>query len=166
MGYKRTKLGKLFYDITMKAGAFLMCHPVLAQILGATWGFIGTFIGAVEMLVALMRKNKTVGRFNGFPYVKFGDNWGGLTASFGFLIADGMGEPWTAHSMQHETGHAFQNAIFGPLFPFIVLIPSAIRYWVVKIRGYRKPYDAIWFEGSATDLGEKYHNFRLHDDAE
>ena len=28
----------------------------------------------------------------------------------------------------HEFGHTFQNCLFGPLFPLIVAIPSAIRY--------------------------------------
>ena len=33
----------------------------------------------------------------------------------------------------HEFGHTFQNCLLGPLFPFMVAIPSAIRYWLREI---------------------------------
>ena len=58
----------------------------------------------------------------------------------------------------HELGHTFQNAILGPFFVFVIAIPSAIRYWVRKFQQKKgktlKDYDAIWFEGSATSIGE------------
>lgn len=44
--------------------------------------------------------------------------------------------------------------IWGPLFPFVIALPSAIRYhyqnWRSKKGLENKPYDAIWFEGQAT----------------
>jgi hypothetical protein len=33
------------------------------------------------------------------------------------------------HTMAHECGHGLQNCIWGPLFPFVIAIPSAVRYW-------------------------------------
>jgi hypothetical protein len=45
------------------------------------------------------------------------------------------------------------------LFPFIVAIPSAIRYHYQNYRSSKglsnKEYDAIWFEGMATKWGTK-----------
>lgn len=45
--------------------------------------------------------------------------------------------------------------------PFVVCIPSAIRYWYFEF--YRRKhnkfpceYDAIWFEGQASRWGKKY----------
>ena len=32
------------------------------------------------------------------------------------------------HVNKHELGHSYQNAILGPFMPFMVAIPSAIRY--------------------------------------
>ena len=60
--------------------------------------------------------------------------------------------------LYHESGHGIQNLLFGPLMPFVVSIPSAIRYWyreylmkVKKIKCWNLPdYDSIWFEGTAT----------------
>ena len=48
--------------------------------------------------------------------------------------------------------------------PFIVCIPSAIRYWYIGIRDligkpYTKSYDSIWFEGRATKTGGKFINW-------
>lgn len=159
--YKRTKVGSFLYSFTMSAGGFLCRHPILAQILNATWGIIGVLIGAIMMLVVIiLPKKKKSGSFNGFPYVMFGDNWGGLEGVIWFFVADNMGEDWTRHTMRHETGHAFQNAIYGPFTILLIGIPSMIRYWVRVVRKSEIPYDAIWFEGSATDLGVKYDALR------
>ena len=71
-----------------------------------------------------------------------------------------MGEEWTEHTTMHEIGHTFQNAVLGPLYPFLVLIPSAIRYWMFGSRTRHgkpnPPYDGIWFEAAATDVGTEY----------
>lgn len=165
MEYDRTTYGKMMYAFTMKAGRFLMRHPFLAQFLGITWGILGTIMGALMTLViALLPIKKKSGNFNGFPYIIFGDNWGGFNAVFTLFIADNMGESWTLHTKQHESGHAFQNSIFGPFTPFLITIPSIIRYWVQRLSKKGKPYDAIWFEGSATDLGEEFHRMRLQNE--
>ena len=64
--------------------------------------------------------------------------------------------------LAHESGHGIQNAIMGPLFIFLVAIPSAARYWYRELKFNRKgltpptAYDAIWFEGSATYLGTTF----------
>ena len=65
----------------------------------------------------------------------------------------------------HEYGHSIQNCFYGPLMPFIVMIPSIIRFWYIEIFYYRKKkkygkaYDSIWFEKQATNLGTNfYHN--------
>lgn len=60
----------------------------------------------------------------------------------------------------HECGHGLQNIILGPLFPFVIAIPSAIKYQYYN-RCYKneketRPYDSIWFEGQATRWGQKY----------
>lgn len=58
--------------------------------------------------------------------------------------------------LPHEYGHSIQNIIFGPLFPFVIGIPSALRYWYRELNSEKitTPYDAIWFEGWASKLGK------------
>lgn len=56
----------------------------------------------------------------------------------------------------HEFGHSIQNTLLGPLYIFIVMIPSAIRYWIrtLKPKSVYTAYDDIWFEDSATQCGK------------
>ena len=155
--YPRTKAGQALYSFTVKAGCFLVRHRALAQILGVTWGCLGLLIGLVEMIVVnVLPCKRSYGNFNGFPFVMFGDNWGGLEGGFCFFVADNMGDEWTLHTKRHETGHCFQNAVFGPFMVFLVMIPSAIRYWIRKAKPSSVPYDAVWYEGSSTEIGTYY----------
>lgn len=73
-----------------------------------------------------------------------------------FYVADNMGSDYTFETAQHECGHNYQNALLGPLFFFLVAIPSGIRYWYQRLTPNKKhaDYDAIWFEDSATKIGE------------
>lgn len=165
--YERTKIGAFFYRMTMACGRFLFRHPILAQILNLTWGILGTLAGVIEMLVVLLLpKKKSFGRFNGFPYVMFGSNWGGLEGVLWFFVADDMGDEWTFHTKEHETGHSFQNAIYGPFAIFLIFIPSFIRYWIRMATHSSSEYDSVWFEGSATDLGTEYYLYRLQKESE
>lgn len=53
--------------------------------------------------------------------------------------------------------------MMGPLFIFIVAIPSACRYHYQNYRSSKglpnEDYDAIWFEGTATKWGTACINF-------
>lgn len=80
-------------------------------------------------------------------------NFGGV--SLGMFIVRGEKN---SSVMPHEYGHTIQNLRFGPAFLFVVGIPSAIRYWkreMTKDKSTLEPYDAIWFEGQATELGKQ-----------
>ena len=127
----------------------------LYNTLNHTWGIIMTLIGYV--VYAVLRcvgfKPEKVGPCSHF---KIGKNWGGISLGLTIITDD---EP-NKHILDHEFGHSIQNAFFGPLFPFIVAMPSVIRYWKREIdykKGKELPdYDSIWFEGQATELGKKY----------
>lgn len=76
-------------------------------------------------------------------------------------------EPFLS-TLWHEAGHSIQHSLYGPLFIFLIAIPSCIRYWyrnwyAKKHKSdpdyYMKPYDAVWFEASASDLGRKYFDY-------
>lgn len=64
----------------------------------------------------------------------------------------------------HEYGHSIQVMIWGPLWLFVVAIPSVIRFWYREwyykhkyftTRKSLPPYDSIWFEGQATRWGNR-----------
>ena len=180
---------------------------LITYLLSFTWGCIITSIGVILSLCLLITRHKPK-LYNGYVHFKLlNNNWGGM--SFGpFIFTDIF--PST-QLLNHECGHSIQNIILGPLMPFIVSIPSAVRYWlrnfktikgkyvyvsifsailyvisfvflftnvwyvgmiillytiildcwliINEIPKYKNnvyvPYDDIWFEKSATDIGNK-----------
>lgn len=136
---------------------------ILFWFLNLTWGFIMTFIGLIVTGFCILFLKGKVHR-NGYSYiVEIGGNWGGLdlgaVALCGGYTTKALDEKWFQHTRRHESGHGWQNMIWGPLFPFVIAIPSAIRYhyqnWRSKKGLENKPYDAIWFEWQATRWGTK-----------
>ena len=134
----------------------------LFRLLSFTWGLPMTFVGCVAamILTAMGHKPKKWGHCY---YFEVGHGWGGIELGAFFIVNKNPSE----YIRNHELGHGFQNCLLGPLMPFVVSIPSAIRYWnrkrLVK-SGKKEPqelpnYDSAWFEGSATSLGTEFMNW-------
>ena len=127
----------------------------LYLILNYTWGILMTLIGygACAVLRCAGFRPKRIGPCYHFMV---GSAWGGLTLGM-TIITDDEPNEWI---LDHEFGHSVQNAFFGPLFPFLIAIPSVIRYWKRKKdekNGKELPdYDSVWFEGQATELGTTF----------
>lgn len=124
--------------------------------LSFTWGIIMTVIGLISAF-ALICAGYTPKRWGGCIYFNVGKNWGGVSLGIVFITD----ERDSTSTKNHEFGHSIQNCRYGLLMPFIVCIPSFIRYWYREIRirkGLKNetPYSAIWFEHEADVLGEKY----------
>ena len=136
----------------------LIFKRILFYIISFTWGGIMTTIGLVVLLVTLPFGK--FGVYHGRIYKRIGKNWGGLELGCFFLCDNSADE----YILAHESGHGLQNCLWGPLMPFVICIPSAIRYWYREfIWHFNKEkfnklpeYDAIWFEGQATKWGKKY----------
>lgn len=128
----------------------------LFYFLNLTWGLPLNIAGFLVALVLLCAGKKPK-RWGDCFYFEVGKGWGGLELGIIFLTSERPSE----RTKNHEHGHAVQNCIFGPFMPFIVNIPSAIRYWYRRIREAKglpntTAYDDIWFEGQATKIGTKY----------
>lgn len=142
-------MGKFMYDITVKAGLFLDKHIWLYYLLNFTWGIFITFCGLI-MTLALLIVGKKPHSFHTCWYFTIGKSWGGFEMGLAFLRDNSDYQKLN----NHELGHSYQNAIYGPFTLFIITIPSIIRYWYRRItKNFTKDYDAIWFEGSATEIG-------------
>ena len=115
-----------------------------------TWGLPMTLFGALTALALVIFGHKPK-LWRGCIYFEVGKSWGGLEMGLFFLVHRGA----SAHLKNHEFGHGIQNCILGPLMPFLVSVPSAIRYWYRKFREPQTEYDSIWFERWASRLGEE-----------
>ena len=152
MNYNHSKLGNWLCKVLYKSALFLSRYKFLYYFLNFTWGLVLTLVGYVITLVLLMCGKKPT-KYHGIHYFAIGQSWGGMEMGIMFLRDTTSSE----HVSKHELGHTYQNAILGPFMLFIVSIPSAIRYWYQEFRTRKgksnKPYDAIWFEDSATCIG-------------
>lgn len=127
--------------------------------LSLTWGGIMTAIGLVAAFFLIIIGNKPK-IYHYFICFEVGYNWGGVNLGAVFIVCRNCSEA----TKRHEAGHGLQNIILGVFMPFIVAIPSFVRYWYrVYLERYNKekfsqlePYDAFWVEGWATELGWKY----------
>jgi len=127
--------------------------------LSVTWGCIMTVIGGFATLGLLIAGHKPE-KYGWCWHFKVGENWGGVSLGLVFITDNAPSK----NTKMHEHGHSIQNCIFGPLMPFVVGIPSVVRYWyreyLVK-SGKKKyseltPYDSVWFEGDASTRGKKF----------
>lgn len=134
-------------------------------ILSCTWGFPMTLIGLFATLGLLIAGHRPR-RYGIGWYFVVGDGWGGANLGLTTILCKTSAQG--THTLNHETGHALQNCVFGVLMPFLVCIPSVVRYWW-RIYQKRKgstilaEYDAVWFEGQATRWGNV---FLTREDAE
>lgn len=130
---------------------------ILFWVASFTWGLPMTLVGSIVAITLIITGHKPK-RFHWFIYFEIGDNWGGFELGCFFITNKNP----SLHIMQHEAGHGIQNIIFGVFMPFVVSIPSLIRYWYREFKFYKKglkpttDYDSIWFEKQATKLGQKY----------
>ncbi len=130
-----------------------------------TWGILDTLIGLVIFLVFLPRKVRIGYVANTIVMqVKQKPGEGGWGVSGGLFIVSNTDGIWTRdYLLFHEWGHTWPQLLaLGPLHPFLVSIPSIIRfYWRDRMtragKGADLPtYDSAWFEGTATVWGTKW----------
>lgn len=153
---KLTKYGQFMYNLCMKTGKFFIKHPLILFVVNITWNIvmftIGFVVGFFLWIFGIDYRFK-----KGFIIFNIGRRWGGL--SLGCIVI--RDRTSTTDVDYHEIGHIHQ-AILGILYPFLVAIPSAIRYWYWTLKYLRHNlvpdalYDDMWFERSATDLGKVF----------
>lgn len=162
--YEHSKLGTFMFNLCAKWTKFIIKHRWLYYLLACTWGILMTLLGWILTLILFLFKlicwkGVSFKKYYWIYCVKVGpDYWGGCEMGLMFL------RDWKsrdAYINPHEWGHSVQNSILGVLFPFLVAIPSATRYWLREIFPNKewKPYDSAWFEDAATQCGEYMVNY-------
>ena len=134
----------------------MRANKQLFYFLSFTWGIIMTSVGIVVALCLVVTKHKPK-KHGWCYYFEVGKKgWGGVNLGIVFLTEPNP----SAHTKNHEHGHALQNCIWGPLMPFVISLPSAARYHMRKFKRKRGEklgeYDSAWFEGQASVWGDKF----------
>ena len=132
-----------------------MKNKFIFYLLSFTWGLPMTLLGCLATAV-LMIAGKKPKMYGWCWYFEIGEKWGGLSLGPVLLVYKDASD----RIKIHEVGHAVQNIRYGLLMPFLVGIPSMIRYWYRAFRNYiARPcttgYYDIWFEAEADRLGTK-----------
>lgn len=121
-----------------------------------TWGLPVNLCGAVVAAGLLLTGHKPE-KFGNCINFTVGRNWGG--GSMGVFMLSSKNA--SRRLKEHEHGHSIQNCFYGP-FMLLVNLRSSTRY--LYRRGVKAiwpgkklpPYDSVWFEAEATQLGHQY----------
>ncbi|MBQ3087651.1 MAG: hypothetical protein IKM24_11190 [Clostridia bacterium] len=121
-----------------------------------TWGLP---VNAVGGLVYLILKTKfRHERFCNAWITYIPGNWGGLSLGLFIFMAEGREEGWTKNTQIHEYGHTIQCLLLGPLYWFVVAIPSA--FWCNCMAKWRQKnnvsYYKLYCESWANNWGQKW----------
>lgn len=125
-------------------------------ILSFTWGIIMTLIGLCAALYLTVRGYKARRYGYCWCFTK-GAGWGGVSLGIIMIKCIESGNS----TKNHEHGHAVQNCYYGPLHCIFSLMSAArYHYRNYQIKSGKKKiddlpdYDAFWFEGQATKVGD------------
>ena len=121
-----------------------------------TVGLPVTLGGAIVAAGLLITGHKPE-RFGNCINFTVGKSWGGSSAGIFMFTC----RKASRRLKEHEHGHGIQNCFYGPLMPFVNLHSTSrylFRLCSQKFFPKKKlpPYDSIWFEGEATELGRAF----------
>jgi hypothetical protein len=128
---------------------------ILFYILSFMWGQPMTLIGFI-VAGALLVMGYRPKKYGWCYHFERGDGWGGINLGLVFVTDKNS----SVSTKNHEHGHALQNCIWGPLFPFVIAIPSVCRCGIRMLQSKKgkqlPPYDSVWFEGQASKWGDAF----------
>ena len=154
--YHHTAVGERFIKASAAVTKFCMKHLWFYYLISCTWGILMTLFGALVTaglgIAKLFNKKIKFEKYGPIYAIKVAQRWGGMEA--GLMFVRDTTSAKTVNS--HELGHTFQNVLLGPLFVFVVAIPSAIRWWIRRLQPTKEhpAYDSVWFEDAATQCGK------------
>ena len=124
-------------------------------VLQFTWGAIQNALGSLLFLTALRCEHAY---YHGAILTFHEGDWGGVSLGAFIFISGKRGEEHKKTVSVHEYGHTIQSLILGPLYLFVVGIPSFVWCNNKKCIAYRqeqnKSYYDLYCESWANRLGE------------
>lgn len=107
-----------------------------------TWGILQTLVGFVGFLIHIRKRHIWI---NGSVITEVPGNWGGVSIGM-FAFVDYMPKEEKAYKSNlvlHEHGHTLQSILLGPLWVFVVAIPSLI--WAGCFDNWRQKHNVDYY---------------------
>ena len=139
--------------------AVICMKKFLFYLVQFTWALPQNLVGLIGYLI-LSRKNPHERFHNAFVTYVDAKNFGGVSIGIFIFIAQKKSEEWHHDTRIHEYGHTIQSLVLGPVWPFVIAIPSTIWCNFPPIVKYRKKNDISYYtlycEGWANLWGMKW----------
>jgi hypothetical protein len=124
-----------------------------------TWALPQNLVGCVAYLI-LSRKHKHERFHNSFVTYISKKNFGGVSIGIFIFINPDRQPDWLHDTRIHEYGHTIQSLFLGPVWPFVIAIPSVVWCGLPALINYRKKnnvsYYWLYCEGWANLWGLKW----------
>ena len=132
---------------------------VIYTILQWTWGILQNILGGLLFLFLLIKNPKAKhDYYHGAVVTPWKQGKGSMGLGM-FIFFGHQGAPDAKEVIVHEWGHTVQSVILGPLFLFVIGLPSLIWAYTPKFEKMRKekniPYTAAYCEKWASGMGER-----------
>lgn len=132
---------------------------IVYTVLQWTWGILQNILGGLLCLFLFLKDPKAKhGYYHGAIVTPWKQGKGSMGLGM-FIFFGHQGSPETEEVMVHEWGHTVQSVILGPLFVFVIGLPSLIWAYTpcfVKLRKNKGiPYTDLYCEKWASGMGEK-----------
>lgn len=119
-----------------------------------TYGFI-QFIAGLCMFIKYRKCKHEF--YHGAILTYHDEDWGGISLGPFIFVNGKRYDYWIQDAKVHEFGHTIQSCILGPLYFFVVGIPSSIwcnsKKWCEKRENGEANYFDLYCESSANTLG-------------
>lgn len=121
-----------------------------------TWGILQNILGFVFFLKQSKCRHKF---YYGSVLTYHEGDWGGVSLGIFIFVNGKRDEEWIRGTEVHEYGHTIQSLILGPLYLFVIGIPSSVWCNNKKYIALRKDKGVSYFdfypEKWANRLGSK-----------
>lgn len=127
---------------------------VLYWIVHLSWGILQTLFGFFMFLRYAKCKHCF---YHGAVLTYHDGNWGGVSLGPFIFVNGNRPDFWIKDATVHEYGHTVQSLIFGPLYLFVIGVPSTAwcnskKYAKKRADGEMNYYD-LYTESGANALG-------------
>ncbi len=144
---------------TKQKGLRAGMKKILFYLVQFTWALPQNLVGLIAFIALYPgRKHERFHR----AFITYVDkkNFGGVSIGIFIFINAGRQGDWLYDTRIHEYGHTIQSLALGPVWPFVIALPSVIWCGVPALIKYRKEknvsYYKLYCEGWANLWGLKW----------